>query len=163
MFLKQNEIIMALQKIYPQGGYAVTKEGEIEITPDGNIPSEEDLKNAYLEQKAIEEAITQRDNIRSKIIETAGDTETLLGTTANASQMLLFAFSKLITGLNGAKSIAEIKKAAEPFEKMCSDFLDKIEKKEVVLPYALDKLDDVMTEIGERATKVAKVLEEAKG
>jgi hypothetical protein len=125
-------------------------------------PTKEQLESLWQEIKDNIDSQNKLREIRAKIEETAGDTETLLGTTANASQMLLFAFSKLITGLNGAKSIAEIKKVAEPFEKMCADFLDKIEKKEVVLPYALDKLDDVMAEIGERATKVAKVLEEAK-
>jgi hypothetical protein len=125
-------------------------------------PTKEHLESLWQEIKDNIDSQHKLREIRNKIAETAGDTETLLGTTANASQMLLFCFSQLITGICKAKSITEIKKAAEPFEKICSDFLDKIEKKEVVLPYALDKLDDVMAEIGKRATKVAKVLEEAK-
>ena len=71
---------------------------ELEI----NYPSNEDaIALAQAEQKHI-----KKKRIRAEIEKNSGDTPSILGTTADATQLLLCAFFELITQLHTAKTLA---------------------------------------------------------
>ena len=77
----------------------------------------------------------KRDLIREEISNKAGDNASLLGTTADGVQLLLFAFSQLTVGLHQANSLAEVREAAAPFNELATSFLAKVASGEVKLPF----------------------------
>jgi len=96
--------------------------------------------------------------LRQKISTTAGDTDSLLGTTSDGVQLLLHAFAQLTVGLHQASSLAQVREAAEPFNELATQFLAKVESGEVRWPYIDKGREPVMVEIEQRATKVADIL-----
>ncbi|RXJ70657.1 hypothetical protein CS022_22590 [Veronia nyctiphanis] len=119
------------------------------------IPTEEELK------------VIQQDNakhmIRGRIQANVGDPETLLGTTADAVQLLLFGFTGLIAKLHTANSLAEVREAAAPFSELAEGFQNKVSSGEVKLPFQIKGLSSVVEDIEKRATAVAVVLENSSG
>ena len=104
-----------------------------------------------------EHLIKQR--IRDAVHAQAGDPESMLGTTADATQLLLYSFTTLIAKLHTANSLAEVRQAAAPFADLSADFIAKIDAGEVKLPFMNKGLESVVGDIEQRATAVAKVLE----
>ena len=98
--------------------------------------------------------------IRSGIDKNAGDTASMIGTTTDATQLLLFGFATLIKNLNTASSIAEVRQAAAPFDDLATGFLSKVESGEVKLPFQQKGISTVVSDIENRATAVADVLSE---
>ncbi|RXJ70599.1 hypothetical protein CS022_22730 [Veronia nyctiphanis] len=96
--------------------------------------------------------------IREKIEDEAGDQASLLGTTADGVQLLLFGFCQLVVKLNAASTLAEVREAAGPFNDLASSFLTKVESGEVKLPFQVKGLESVVEDIESRATAVAEVL-----
>lgn len=112
-----------------------------------------------LDQKFPEQILKSK--IRGSISAQAGDTESLLGTTADATQVLLYGFTSLIAKLSTANSLAEVREAASPFSELSNNFLAKIEAEDVKLPFMAKGLESVINDIEKRATAVASVLENA--
>ncbi|MFD2177742.1 hypothetical protein [Veronia pacifica] len=102
--------------------------------------------------------IIQRDEVRSRISGEVGDSDTLLGTTADGVQLLLFGFCQLVVKLNAASTLAEVREAAGPFNALATSFLTKVESGEVKLPFQVKGLESVVEDIESRATAVAEVL-----
>jgi hypothetical protein len=100
-----------------------------------------------------------RSNIRNAISACAGDSDSLLGTTSDTTHLLLYHFASLIAKLHVANSLAEVRAAAAPFAKLSAGFRAKLEGGEVRLPYMGKGLDRVVSEIEQRATAVADVLQ----
>ena len=98
-------------------------------------------------------------SLRQEIEIRAGDNASLLGTTADATQLLLYSFTTLIAKLHTANSLAEVRQAAAPFADLSADFIAKIDAGEVKLPFMNKGLESVVGDIEQRATAVAKVLE----
>ena len=98
-------------------------------------------------------------DIRSQISSAVGDTESLLGTTADATQLLLYGFTTLSAKLHTAKSRAAVREAAAPFAELSAGFLAKVESGEVKLPFMAKGLESVVIDIEQRATAVAEVLQ----
>ncbi|NQZ32529.1 MAG: hypothetical protein HRU06_14775 [Oceanospirillaceae bacterium] len=96
--------------------------------------------------------------IREKISENAGDSDSLLGTTADGVQLLLYAFSQLTVALNSASTLAEVRAASAPHIDMANRFLTKCESGEVKLTFMAKGVDNVVSDIEQRATAVSKVL-----
>jgi hypothetical protein len=116
------------------------------------VQVDEDLDEKYPEK-------VFKSNIRNLINASAGDTESLLGTTADATQFLLYGFTSLIVKLYSASSTVEVQEAAAPFVELSSGFLAKVESGEVKLPFMAKGVESVFSEIEQRATAVAGVLE----
>ncbi|MFD2179541.1 hypothetical protein [Veronia pacifica] len=110
----------------------------------------------------VQQIITRKD-IRGKISDSVGDPETLLGTTADAVQLLLYGFTGLIAKLHTANSLAEVREAAAPFSELAEGFQNKVSSGEVKLPFQIKGLSSVVEDIEKRATAVAVVLENSSG
>jgi len=103
----------------------------------------------------------EKRDLRNKITEQAGDSTSLLGTTADGVQLLLYAFSKHMIALNNAQSLADVRASADEFVALSASFLSKVDSGEVRLPFLVKGLDSVVGDIEDRATKVADVLAQA--
>ena len=110
-----------------------------------------DFKNAHPEHY-------NRQKIRQEIYQQVGDIETLLGTIADATQILLVGFSELVVNLSQTTTIAEIRSAASPLAEYCEPFLTKVNRGDVELPYLAKSLEQTIVEIGERAHQVTQIL-----
>ena len=131
------------------------------IDLEGDYPEKADV---LLEMKQVDLNLEKNNrfiDIRSQISNAAGDTESLLGTTTDATQFLLYGFTTLIAKLHTANSLAEMRQAAVPFADLSADFIAKIDAGEVKLPFMNKGLKSVISDIEQRATAVAKVLESA--
>ncbi|TDO97452.1 hypothetical protein [Marinomonas balearica] len=114
-------------------------------------------------EEAVEFAIAQEANhtrfkTRGTIKTRVGDTNSVLGTTTDGMQLLLHAFSQLNTALSAASSLAEVRAAAEPFNELATGFLAKVEAGEVSLPFQVKGVENVVSDIENRATQVAEIL-----
>ena len=98
---------------------------------------------------------------RKEIEQKAGDSASLLGTTSDATQLLLYGFCQLVAALHKADSLADVRKAAKPYSELAASFLGKVEKGEVKLPFMGKGLEKVVSDIEQRATSVAEVLAQA--
>lgn len=98
------------------------------------------------------------ERVRERITATAGDPQTLLGTTADATQLLMYGFCSLISKLSSAKSLAEVRDSANEFEPMATSFLGKVQSGQVKLPFMEKGVESVVNDIETRATAVAEVL-----
>lgn len=114
------------------------------------IPTQEDFN--------LQQQENRKKLVRGKINTQVADTDSLLGTTADGVQLLLFAFSQLTVGLHQANSLAEVREAAAPFNALATDFLAKVSSGEVKLPFQAKGLDSVVEDIEVRATAVTDVL-----
>ena len=102
-----------------------------------------------------------RQIIRDKIRAKAGDTLSLLGTTSDATQFLMFEFFTLIVKLSEVYSDS-VKEATHSILPIAKAFLEKVENGEVQLPYQAKGLEqEVMPEIEQRATAVTQALQSA--
>ncbi len=99
-----------------------------------------------------------RSSIRKDISAKAGDTQAILGTTADATQLLLYALCTITAKLNKATSLAEVREATAEIEPMATAFLAKVATGKVKLPFMAKGLDSVVNDIETRATAVANVL-----
>ena len=123
-----------------------------------------DLIAAGVPQAAIDAAIAAkaaldgRDAIRRRIALEAGDILSLIGTTADGGQILLYAFATVIRSLHTAQSLAEVRAAAEPFAELANGFLDRLDSGAVRLPFMVKGMDAAVADIETRATAVAKAL-----
>jgi hypothetical protein len=99
-----------------------------------------------------------REQLREAIVATAGDTASLLGTTADATQLLLKEMAELAYGLSTAQSLADVRTAALPFAELTSALIDELADGTVKLPYLTKGVGIVMTEIKTRATAVSNAM-----
>lgn len=109
-------------------------------------------------EKAFMDAQTARSQIRQKIFANAGDRDSILGTTSDATQILLFGLASLVAKLATAQSLAEVRAAAAPFAAMSGDFLSKVASGEVKLPFQIKGTEGVIQDIEKRATAVSDTL-----
>jgi len=91
-------------------------------------------------------------------IAVSGDTDSILGTTSDNANLVLVEFSKLILALDSVSSIEDVKQAAASFKQNAEDLLTKLDSKEYSFPYLKKGLDNVLLEVGQRATSVNNVL-----
>lgn len=103
-------------------------------------------------------AFSGRERLREAIVESAGDTASLLGTTADATQLLLKEMAELALALSTAQSLADVRIAALPFAELTSALIDELAEGTVKLPYLTKGVGTVMTEIKTRATAVTNAM-----
>lgn len=117
----------------------------------------------YDYSKDIKSAAQLRAELRQDIQRTAGDAHSLLGTTADSAQILLYEVAKLAVKLNAAQSLADVRKSAQSLNDLIGPLAENIDKGESKLPYQTKEVSEVISEIERRATAVADVLQQAKG
>lgn len=128
-----------------------------------NLTPEEAVELGYPDQLiaaaiADAESDSRREMIRARIAETAGDTETLLGTTTDAAHLALYVAASAVSALAKAKTIADVQKAAAPLAALTGDFLARIEAGTIKLPFMEKGEAAVVAEIATRATAVTDAL-----
>ncbi|MDK1312889.1 hypothetical protein [Pseudoalteromonas ardens] len=100
----------------------------------------------------------KRNSLRSEISRHVGDFQTLLGTTADASQVLLYEVAKLCTLLSEAESLEDVRRAAIPINQLLGSLVTDIDNGSVRFPYQHKGTELVINEIKSRATAVTDVL-----
>lgn len=143
-------------KIISQNGIAIYDGAMIDpkVFAEAGDPIPEDARIEYTPAE-------QRQIIRARINKDAGDTESLLGTTADGAQLAIYGLAAICAKLASANSLAEVREAVEPFAQLSAGFLAKVESGEVVLPFMLKGLDATVAEIETRATAVSDALQAA--
>ena len=105
-----------------------------------------------------EERHIKKKTIRAKIKEKAGDTQSILGTTNDAVQLLLLEFAKFSRSLSEAQSLAELRASAEAASGVFDQLLASVEAQTVQLSCESKGPDKVLSDLSERATAVSNVL-----
>jgi len=96
--------------------------------------------------------------LREQITATAGDTESLLGTTTDCAHLVLVGLSELVAGLSTANSLAEIRQAATGLNELLSEFLQRVQGNQLKLPYIDKGFTTTLTDITHRAQAVSDVI-----
>ncbi|WP_339057404.1 hypothetical protein [Candidatus Regiella endosymbiont of Tuberolachnus salignus] len=110
----------------------------------------EELQSA----RAQAEKIQRKAEIRQTITLSAGDTQSLLGTTADAVHILLYEIATFGVTLSQVQTLAEVRAAAKGFNATLGDFAQRVVRGEVKLPYQNKGSENPLTEIEMRATAV---------
>ncbi len=120
--------------------------------------------------EAVETGIRRaaRQDIRGKISDEVGDTESLLGTTADASAIAILGVAALAVAAKGAGNYSDFKKAlldmmnalasGNDMASISQAFLDRVQSGEVILPAMAKGVGDVISDIETRSTAVARAL-----
>jgi len=100
-------------------------------------------------------------HVRRSIADHAGDTESLLGTTADGAQLALFMLAELIKSISDANDLDDLKSKLEPRLQLAEKHLKAIEEGSVIPTFAVKGVDSVVGDIEQRATAVSLVLSQA--
>lgn len=114
--------------------------------------------NQFETQEPESALISKKDQLRNKISLESGDLSTLLGTTSDSIHLVLVELAKLCESLNKATTLAEVRSSAKPLTDLLAGFIAKVNSNEVQLPYQAKGIDQVIADIENRATSVAKIL-----
>ncbi len=101
-------------------------------------------------------------SLRAEIAANAGDQQALLGTTSDATQLVLFGFCSLISKLNNARSLSDVRMSTSDFSEIAQQFLERLEAGEIKLPFQAKGRSKVIEDIQTRGTAVAESIENAK-
>ena len=125
-------------------------------------PSAPVFTAAELKQMAADQDAQYKKNvIRAAIQQGAGDPLSLLGTTADAVQMLMISMAELLDGISKATTLAEVKAAAASngFAGAAGQLLADVQAGAVSMPYTVKGgVAAIMPDITSRADAVAKVI-----
>jgi len=99
-----------------------------------------------------------RSAVRQRVKASAGDVESLLGTTSDATALVLYEMAKMAAAISAAGTVAEIKAAALPFADLTAPFLAGIADGSVKLPVLAKGEAASLLEIQSRATAVTDAL-----
>ncbi|MBH9537904.1 hypothetical protein [Novosphingopyxis sp. YJ-S2-01] len=106
-------------------------------------------------------AAADRSKLRERIIAGAGDTDSLLGTVADVSTLMLAQLAQLAAALSTAQSLAEMRAAAQPLADLTNDLRARIDSGEIHFPHQAKGADAVIGEAGTRFTAIAVLMDEA--
>lgn len=110
-----------------------------------------------LDAKCEQPDFYHKQKIRAAIYQSAGDLETLVGTLSDAVHLLLTGFIDLVTQLNQATSLAEVRAASEPLQQRFIAIAQKIENKSLQFPFQIKSIEEVIHEIIQRSQAVTEV------
>ena len=125
-----------------------------------------------LEEFASNEGKKQRVIVRQKILKKVGDTESILGTTADVTQLNTAAILSFVLALKASESYEDFQriflgsieslvpaKDGEPdIYQQAQAFLSAVETNDIILTASLKGFGAVMNELAARSTGVAKIL-----
>lgn len=153
--------------VWDNNGVKTESEGTKELLQAAGVPQE------AIEEAAAKEASTQtRDAVRRSIYSEVADSDSMFGTVADASQMLVLASLADLVALESASTFEEYRQArlgllagmsggdASSLIASAKDFLAKVETGEIKMPFlAKDgQATGVFEDVAVRATGVANVL-----
>jgi len=131
-------------------------------TPAPVDPNAPVYTSAELHKMAADQDAQYRKNVaRAKIEQQAGDPLSLLGTTADAVQVMLVSMAELLAWIGKATTLAQVKAAAanNGFAAAGAALLADMQAGTVSMPYAVKGgIAKVMPDIKSRANAVAKVI-----
>lgn len=107
---------------------------------------------------AAELAEQRRVQLRELIERESGDTHSLLGSTADAAQILLFEVGQLALLLNQAQSLSEVRAAAQPLAELLGPLVQKIADGDLEMPYQVKGVEASLQDIETRAHAVAQLM-----
>lgn len=110
------------------------------------------------EAVAKQAALHERTALRGRIAATAGDTASLLGTTADGAQLALYELAKLSAALANAQSLAEVRAAAAPLAALTADFLADVDAGRTHLTALAKGEGTVLDDIANRSNAVCAAL-----
>lgn len=142
-------------------------EGTIEELQDAGVPQE-----VIDEAVAVEKTTQSRNAVRNSIYKNVADSDSMLGTVADASQMLVLGTLSDIVALDQASNFDEYKQIrmnllagmsggdASSLIASAKDFLAKVETGEIKMPFLAKEgqATGVFEDVAVRATGVANVL-----
>ncbi|NRA19252.1 MAG: hypothetical protein HRU05_02090 [Oceanospirillaceae bacterium] len=160
-----NYELMAISALYNVS--AASNSQGLQIEEDGQFraltPAELTAvakKVTALEQQALADAQKQR--LRSDIAQVVGDSDTLLGTTADATQLLLYSVSKILIALEKAELPPATHKEIASLQVMATSFLSKLDKGDIALTFQVKGIEKVIKDIESSATAVTKLIARSK-
>ncbi len=103
-----------------------------------------------------------RDIIRVKIRQEAGDVQALLGTTADGTQLALYQLAELIDAIATSKTLAELKTKIAPRVPIAQQHLADVAAGTVKPTFVVKGVESVIKDIETRATSVSNILIDAK-
>jgi hypothetical protein len=116
----------------------------------------------------IWQASRQNSAVRKRISESAGDTLSMLGTTADAAALATLGMAALTVSVANSNNFADFKAAflgalsgmsgSQDMVAISAAFLGKIEAGEVVIPAMAKGMDVVIADIEQRSTAVSQAL-----
>lgn len=145
--------------------------------PNGSVlmnTTPEYAASAGIDQSLIDAAIAEaeglgvRDQVRGDIRRNAGDTLTMLGTTADAAALSTLGIAALTVAVAGAGNYSDFKAAFlnalgklagdQDMVTISAEFLGKIEAGEVLIPAMAKGMGEVIADIESRSTAVSEAL-----
>ncbi|MBQ4852693.1 hypothetical protein [Pseudoalteromonas sp. MMG012] len=118
----------------------------------------ENIERNALRLKELETSETQKGEVRKKLLSLGFDPTSLLGTTADAAQILIYEVAKLCSALNTAQSLEDVRNAAKPINDLLGSTINDVDTGIVKFPYQHKGQDVVVAEIKQRSTAVADIL-----
>lgn len=82
-----------------------------------------------------EQSERRRKDVRARISQQAGDPQSLLGSTADGTALLLYEVARLVESLNSATTLADVRSAAQPLAEVLGDFRARVDSGQCQLPY----------------------------
>jgi diphthamide synthase (EF-2-diphthine--ammonia ligase) len=118
------------------------------------VQNSEEHRAAYAKM----EALAERSRKRTAIAQSAGDTDSLLGTTSDALQILLYQMAMMAESLAKATSLQQMREAAEPFHLLTSFFVDQVASGDVKLTFQEKGVKPILRDVGVRSTAIYDVI-----
>ncbi|USD29458.1 hypothetical protein J8Z24_05075 [Pseudoalteromonas sp. SCSIO 43201] len=112
-----------------------------------------------LELSEDEAALQSKQSAREKIARQVADTDTLLGTTADTTQLLLNELSSLVTSLSTAQSLEDVRASVSGLKEKIGHIHTDVQSGRLAFPYQVKGEAQVMQEITERANGVSQALQ----
>lgn len=113
-----------------------------------------------VDERTAFEAFQKRMKIRAQITPLAGDTQSLLGTTADAVGLLIECIGKLA----GALAVdGDVQTVAQTIVDDFAPIMNGLDDGSVKLPHRVKSVPSVITEIAVKGTAVASVFEDSSG
>ena len=111
--------------------------------------------------KVVKSKETLKHEMREVIKEKVGDTETLLGTTSDGTQLALYMLAELLEAINTATTLDDLKTAIHPRLPLAQQYLAGVADGTVVPTFIVKGVDAVVADVKERSTEVSNVLKDA--
>ena len=111
--------------------------------------------------KVVKSKETLKHEMREVIKEKVGDTETLLGTTSDGTQLALYMLAELLEAINTATTLDDLKTAIQPRLPLAQKYLAEVADGTVVPTFIVKGVDAVVADVKEHSTEVSNVLKDA--
>ncbi len=116
----------------------------------------QDLKSDYKKWKKNKK---KKDRMRIRIAKKVGDDKSILGTTSDLVQFLLYEIGSMSMKIAEANSLDDVKESVAKLNQNLSGFVNKVDAGEVMLTHTAKGFDVVLPEAEHRCTETSKIIE----